>query len=180
MSRVALTEVVFLATNPASFGRGLAVSVLERDTEDLVDVFSAETGGTKLAQPLTTDLGGRPRGEGGALGWVNEGSYTLEIVVPARSPEEDPTVLHVPWEAAKGGAGREGGGGGAVDSVAGKTGAVVLTVADIEGLSTNGKGYVNHGEDAGEARPSGFASIEWHGSAEPENAIDGDTWIEDF
>lgn len=47
-------------------------------------------------------------------------------------------------------------------------------VGDTEAI----KGYVNHGETASTARPSGFASVEWHGSVEPENAEDGDTWIE--
>ena len=48
-----------------------------------------------------------------------------------------------------------------------------------EELLANGKGYIHHGEAKGTDRPSGFASIEWHGSVEPENAIDGDTWIEE-
>jgi hypothetical protein len=50
--------------------------------------------------------------------------------------------------------------------------------ADASVLLTNGKGYVNHGGVAGTARPSEFASIEWHGTVEPTNAIDGDTWID--
>lgn len=45
-------------------------------------------------------------------------------------------------------------------------------------MDTNGKGYVNHGATAGTARPTGFASIEWHGSVTPSNAIDGDTWVD--
>lgn len=45
-------------------------------------------------------------------------------------------------------------------------------------LSTNGKGVVAHGSTAGTARPSGFASIEWQGSVEPTNAVDGDTWVD--
>lgn len=45
-------------------------------------------------------------------------------------------------------------------------------------LSTSGKGVVEHGATAGTARPSGFASIEWIGSVEPTNAVDGDTWID--
>lgn len=43
---------------------------------------------------------------------------------------------------------------------------------------TVGKGYVNHGSVASTARPSGYASIEWVGSVEPTNAIDGDTWVD--
>lgn len=39
------------------------------------------------------------------------------------------------------------------------------------------KGFVRHGSDAAAPRPSGYASIEWLGSVEPDNAIDGDTLI---
>lgn len=46
-------------------------------------------------------------------------------------------------------------------------------------VSANGKGYVDHGAIAGTARPSAFASIEWHGTVEPTNAISGDTWIDE-
>lgn len=42
--------------------------------------------------------------------------------------------------------------------------------------SVNSKGFVNHGSTAGTARPSGYASIEWFGTVEPTNAINGDTW----
>jgi len=45
-------------------------------------------------------------------------------------------------------------------------------------IAAGTKGFVNHGATAGTARPSGFASIEWYGSVEPTNAIDGDTWID--
>lgn len=54
--------------------------------------------------------------------------------------------------------------------VAGDTGGGTVPAYD--------KGFVNHGSDGTVARPVGYASIEWLGSAEPENAIDGDTWIE--
>lgn len=46
-------------------------------------------------------------------------------------------------------------------------------------LSTNGKGYINHGATAGTARPSGFISIEWHGTIAPTNATTADTWIDE-
>lgn len=42
----------------------------------------------------------------------------------------------------------------------------------------NVKGFVNHGTVASTARPSGYASIEWYGSATPANAQAGDTWID--
>lgn len=45
-------------------------------------------------------------------------------------------------------------------------------------LSFNGKGYRNHGANANRARPTGFASVEWQGSVAPNNAIDGDTWLD--
>lgn len=45
-------------------------------------------------------------------------------------------------------------------------------------LGANGKGVVQHGATAGTARPTAFAFIEWVGSVEPTNAIDGDTWID--
>lgn len=40
------------------------------------------------------------------------------------------------------------------------------------------KGFINHGANASTARPDYFASVEWYGSVEPVNAIDGDTWID--
>lgn len=45
-------------------------------------------------------------------------------------------------------------------------------------LAASGKGFVNHGATAGTVRPSGYASIEWVGSVEPTNAVDGDSWID--
>jgi hypothetical protein len=49
---------------------------------------------------------------------------------------------------------------------------------DAAFLLAYGKGYVNHGSDPSAVRPEGFASVEWVGSVEPENIIDGDTWVE--
>lgn len=48
----------------------------------------------------------------------------------------------------------------------------------LEDVAANGKGFVNHVADADVARPTGFASIEWLGSVEPNNAADGDSWID--
>lgn len=45
-------------------------------------------------------------------------------------------------------------------------------------IAASGKGFVNHGATASTARPSGYASVEWVGSVEPTNAIDGDSWID--
>lgn len=39
------------------------------------------------------------------------------------------------------------------------------------------KGVVVHNADANVVRPIGYASIEWIGTVEPVNAIDGDTWV---
>jgi hypothetical protein len=39
------------------------------------------------------------------------------------------------------------------------------------------KGFVNHGAVASTSRPSGYSSVEWMGSVQPANAIDGDTWL---
>jgi hypothetical protein len=54
--------------------------------------------------------------------------------------------------------------------------AATLTAASV--ISANGKGYVNHGSTGSTARPSGFASIEWRGTATPANATSDDTWID--
>lgn len=45
-------------------------------------------------------------------------------------------------------------------------------------ISANVKGFVNHGATAGTARPAGFTSVEWYGSVEPTNAVNGDTWTD--
>lgn len=45
-------------------------------------------------------------------------------------------------------------------------------------LLAYGKGFVNHGDVAETERPEGFASVEWFGSVEPDNWIDGDTWVQ--
>jgi hypothetical protein len=43
---------------------------------------------------------------------------------------------------------------------------------------TNFKGHIEHGATAGTSRPTGFTSVEWVGSVEPTNAVNGDTWID--
>jgi len=43
---------------------------------------------------------------------------------------------------------------------------------------TNIKGHVFHDSTAGTARATGFTSVEWVGSVEPNNAVNGDTWID--
>lgn len=59
----------------------------------------------------------------------------------------------------------------------GLDGRVEILVTNKSDVATS-KGYVNHGAVAGTVRPSGYPSVEWVGSVEPTNAIDGDTWID--
>jgi hypothetical protein len=65
--------------------------------------------------------------------------------------------------------------------VARPNGASAADALEALGLAVNvngGKGFVNHGATAGTARPTGFESVEWYGSVEPTNAVDGDTWFD--
>lgn len=48
----------------------------------------------------------------------------------------------------------------------------------VPGGGLGDKGFAEHGSDANMARPTGFISIEWVGDVEPNNALDGDTWID--
>ncbi len=178
MSRVALLGPYFRPTTPASFAIGCEVWVYERGTDALATIYAGETGGATLEQPLVTNGGGCPRGKGGELPWVDDASYDIEL-----NGEGE----RLPDELAKGGA--TGGGGGAVDSVAGKTGDVTLEVADIAGLGdaavrdvgpgagdvaagnvtaslvaeleAAGAAVVFAGSDAAKARPTGFAAVLW-------------------
>lgn len=52
----------------------------------------------------------------------------------------------------------------------------VLNDAWVELVPSAAKGFVNHGSTAGTARPVGYASVEWFGTVEPTNAVNGDTW----
>ncbi len=45
-----------------------------------------------------------------------------------------------------------------------------------ERLTDSVKGFVNHGATAGTTRPAGYVSVEWYGTVEPTNAVEGDTW----
>ncbi|HET7443277.1 MAG TPA: hypothetical protein VFJ57_01320 [Solirubrobacterales bacterium] len=94
MSRVALNETTWrwaTSSEAVSFARNFNVFVYKRGTEEEVPVYSAEVGGTEIDQPLVTDEGGRPRGAGDVLAWVEAGTYDLVI-----------GGQRVPWEAAKG------------------------------------------------------------------------------
>lgn len=55
---------------------------------------------------------------------------------------------------------------------------VTANTAKVSYTKTNVKGHVEHGATAGTTRPTGFTSVEWVGSVEPTNAVNGDTWID--
>lgn len=70
---------------------------------------------------------------------------------------------------------------GAVSGVATLDGSSRLTSGQLPttvGTKSETKAVVQHGATASTARPSGYGSVEWIGSVEPLNAIDGDTWID--
>lgn len=45
-------------------------------------------------------------------------------------------------------------------------------------LAADGVARVFHGEQADALRPTGFAVVIWQGSVEPQNAANGDIWID--
>lgn len=59
------------------------------------------------------------------------------------------------------------------DTVYTKTSRVLLA-SDLVNL----KGVAVHGANADYARPSGYGSIEWIGTVEPNNGVTGDTWVD--
>ncbi len=79
MSRVALVDPVFYATNPASFARHRDYFLFEEDGETPATIYAGEEGTTEIPQPLRTDEGGVPLSAGGALCWVESGSYVREV-----------------------------------------------------------------------------------------------------
>lgn len=104
---------------------------------------------------------------------VPAGGTTGQVLAKASSADHD-----TGWVEQSG-----GGGSGTVESVVPGTGIDVDStdpsnpVVSMEAnLALYGKGFVNHGAVAGTVRPTGFASVEWYGTVEPTNAIDGDTW----
>ena len=52
-----------------------------------------------------------------------------------------------------------------------------VTQEQLDNIAAGAVGFVNHGAIAGTARPTGYGSIEWVGSVEPTNAVNGDIWI---
>ena len=156
MRVVALTEPLFLATVPVSFGQGWEVWVYDRGTYDAetktgtaATVYDSEAALGELEQPLITDRSGRPRGDDETLGWVEGASYDLVYSNPERL-DQAPVV--VPWEAAKGGGG------------------------ELPGASV---GVIFHGSDAGTARGTELPHYIWVGSVEPSNMDpDADLFID--
>lgn len=55
---------------------------------------------------------------------------------------------------------------------------VAANTSKVSYTKTNVKGHIEHGGTAGTGRPSGFTSVEWIGTVEPSNAVNGDTWID--
>ncbi len=55
---------------------------------------------------------------------------------------------------------------------------IVANSTKVSYVKTNVKGHIEHGGTAGTGRPSGFTSVEWVGTVEPTNAVNGDTWID--
>lgn len=65
--------------------------------------------------------------------------------------------------------------------VAGTVDATALTqggsaVALGSTLSASGMGVVEHGAVASTARPTGWHRVNWIGTVEPTNAVNGDVW----
>lgn len=97
MSRVAITELIFRGTENLRPASGAQVYVYQRGA-GLATLYTAESGGSIITQPLVTDSSGRPVDRLSRVeSWVEPGSYTLKV-----------NGMEVPFEAAKGGAGGEG------------------------------------------------------------------------
>ncbi len=154
--------------------------------------YTTETGSSLVSWALTVDAGET------ATVWVPVGAYVVSVKTTddvefaggygaTRAVFVDNDGVDLRPEPPVGSYGGSGGGGGTGDLLAANNLDDVDDAAEAlsnlggvaaTAISTNGKGYVNHGSTASTARPTGFASIEWHGSVEPTNAIDGDTWVD--
>jgi hypothetical protein len=121
MSRFPVDEIFWRRTNSSefvSFGRNYSVLIVAPGTDDPLVLWSEEEGGVEVAQPLLTDVDGRALGKEGEHPWSDAADYDV-IVNGQRYPKRVPA----------------GGGGGAVASVAGKTGVVTLEVDDVAGAA---------------------------------------------
>ncbi|HEY6731907.1 MAG TPA: hypothetical protein VI039_12905 [Solirubrobacterales bacterium] len=118
MSRFPADEVFWRPTTGSalvSFGSNYEVLLVEPGTETPITLWSAEEGGVEVEQPLRTDAKGRALAEGGVRPWSDTANYDV-LLNGQRYPRR---------------AGEGEGGGGAVDSVNGQTGIVVLDAADV-------------------------------------------------
>jgi hypothetical protein len=78
MGRVALSDPIFANTNPLTLLKRKSAYVYLRGTATKATLYTAEEGGSTLAQPLTTGTDGRPKREG-KTPWINPGSYDLSV-----------------------------------------------------------------------------------------------------
>jgi lysophospholipase L1-like esterase len=93
MNRVALREPIQRTTKSSALvyiDRGAQVEIVKRGSTERVNVYSAETGGSVLSQPLVTDLTGVPvEVETETMGWVAPGRYDLLVGDPPEEGQED-------------------------------------------------------------------------------------------
>jgi hypothetical protein len=90
VNRVPFNEPVLLSTNPVTFDLGALVEIVERGNSTQVPAYSAETGGSKLQQPLKCSTRGVPvDASTGDKAWVAPGSYDLLVGVAPAEGEED-------------------------------------------------------------------------------------------
>jgi hypothetical protein len=105
LNRVPLNDQVLLATSPVTFDQGAPVEIVKRDTTDQVDVYSEETGGHVLQQPLVVNTKGIPvEPETELGGWVDPGSYDYLVGPP---PGRKGAVTRFPRDLSSGGADAE-------------------------------------------------------------------------
>jgi len=157
MSRLQLSEVFWREADTGhdlvAFARNFNVFVYKRGTEEEATLWTAEVGGAEVPQPLRTDNHGQAIDDDGNLVWVSFGQY--DVLCSGQR------FIWPPFAISEG-----GGGGGAVDSVAGKTGDVLLEYTDIDGLGDSATKDVGTGADdvaAGDAAPALAALLAAHG-----------------
>lgn len=83
MARVELPIVVLSPVSPFGPVTGAQVAVLDQQTGFAAPVYASSVGSTERSQPILTDVAGR------IDGWVERGSYALEITIPGRPTYTD-------------------------------------------------------------------------------------------
>lgn len=83
MARVELPVVVLSPVTPFGPVSGAQVSVINQETGFAATVYSSSSGTSERSQPLLTDVAGR------VDGWVERGSYAMEITIPGRPTYTD-------------------------------------------------------------------------------------------